>query len=153
MRRVFSLAGWLVYWLGWPFWHKLLAHTDRARVLVIHDDQILLERSFIGSGAWNLPGGGMRADEQPVEAAVRELREETKLALSPSNLIPLGDKMVKNHGISYHAYYFLSEINETRVSQPMNIEIAELRWVAVSDITKVRTLASVGQALDLWRSK
>lgn len=153
MRRVFSVAGWLVYWLGWPFWHKVLAHTDRARVLIIHDGQLLLERSFIGSGAWNLPGGGLHAGEQPVEAAVRELREEIKLTLSPSDLTPIGDKVVKNHGISYHAHYFFCELNEATLSQPMNIEIAELRWVAIADIAKVRTFASVNQALDLWRSR
>jgi ADP-ribose pyrophosphatase YjhB (NUDIX family) len=50
---------------------------DRATVLCVRDDRILLvarDRS-----RWALPGGRIRRDEAPHEAASRELEEETML--------------------------------------------------------------------------
>lgn len=36
---------------------------------------------------WELPGGAVDADESPYDAAVRELREELDLAMSPGRLL------------------------------------------------------------------
>ena len=50
---------------------------DRATVLCVRSDRILLvarDRS-----GWALPGGRIRRDEAPHEAASRELEEETTL--------------------------------------------------------------------------
>jgi 8-oxo-dGTP diphosphatase len=50
---------------------------DTATVLCVGDDRFLLiarERS-----RWALPGGRIRRDEAPHEAALRELGEETTL--------------------------------------------------------------------------
>ena len=50
---------------------------ERATILCIRDNRILLvarQRS-----RWALPGGKLRRDEAPHEAALRELEEETML--------------------------------------------------------------------------
>ncbi|MEV6330707.1 NUDIX domain-containing protein [Streptomyces sp. NPDC051909] len=52
--------------------------------IVIDRDRLLLARLGAASpvfapGLWHLPGGGIDPGEQPVEALVRELREETGL--------------------------------------------------------------------------
>lgn len=43
--------------------------------------QVLLIRHSYGSGNWMLPGGGLGQGEEPLVAALRELAEETGLAL------------------------------------------------------------------------
>lgn len=43
-----------------------------------------------GRSAWGPPGGGVEGGEQPVDAAVRELTEETGLVVSPTLLRPVG---------------------------------------------------------------
>lgn len=49
----------------------------RATVIVETHNGILLART--GRGLLMLPGGGVDAGEQPISAAIRELKEETEL--------------------------------------------------------------------------
>ena len=51
---------------------------NRATALVISEGKLLLVRER-GAKHWSLPGGGMKKSEDPIEAACRELDEETKL--------------------------------------------------------------------------
>jgi len=46
------------------------------------EGQVLLIRHSYGSGNWMLPGGGLGRGEEPLAAALRELLEETGLALN-----------------------------------------------------------------------
>ena len=63
-----------------------------ARVLLIDDhDRILLladsDPGIPGSGWWITPGGGIDPGESDLDAAVRELEEETGLRVPPSALV------------------------------------------------------------------
>ena len=63
-----------------------------ARVLLIDDhDRILLfadsDPGIPGSGWWITPGGGIDPGESDLDAAVRELEEETGIRVPPSALV------------------------------------------------------------------
>lgn len=48
---------------------------------------LLMKRTGgVGAGGWFLPGGHLEAGERPVDAAVRELQEETGIVISPEAL-------------------------------------------------------------------
>lgn len=81
--------------------------------LIVHENKILLCRlsSYIPSseGFWTLPGGGLDFAEDPQEAMMREVAEETGLIVRPEGLagidsLTLEDDKKLFHGIRiiYH---------------------------------------------------
>ena len=59
-----------------------------ASVVLWRGGEILLMKRTggVGAGGWFLPGGHLEGRERPVEAAVREVREETGIVLDPESL-------------------------------------------------------------------
>lgn len=80
IRRTYLKFGWLlapVLTLGLIAFTKI-TKTPRVRVLVTNDKhQVLLIQGVVSRRGWSLPGGGIKRRETPVQAARRELREET----------------------------------------------------------------------------
>lgn len=67
-----------------------------GRVLLLDsDNRVLLIRAALVRGepeqgyAWFTPGGGVEPDEDPAEAAARELHEEVGLAITTADLRPV----------------------------------------------------------------
>mgnify|MGYP000724623763 FL=1 len=59
-------------------------------VVVVNDDAELLLCHVTGQDHWDLPKGGLDEGETPLQAALRETREETGLALDAAGLLDLG---------------------------------------------------------------
>lgn len=58
-----------------------------AAVLWRGDEILVMKRaSGFSSGGWFFPGGHLEAGERPIEACVREVREEAGIELDPSSL-------------------------------------------------------------------
>jgi 8-oxo-dGTP pyrophosphatase MutT (NUDIX family) len=65
------------------WWRLARVRLQGSRVLAFDPrGQLLLIRHSYGSGNWMLPGGGIARGEDPQAAALRELAEETGLALA-----------------------------------------------------------------------
>ncbi|MDP9372489.1 MAG: NUDIX hydrolase [Chloroflexota bacterium] len=60
-----------------------------AGALVVRGGRVLLVRRGIapGLGPWDIPGGFLEVDEHPEAGAIRELREETKLRIRPTEIL------------------------------------------------------------------
>jgi 8-oxo-dGTP pyrophosphatase MutT (NUDIX family) len=59
-------------------------------VIVVNDDAELLLCHVTGQDHWDLPKGGLNQGETPLQAALRETREETGLTLDAAGLLDLG---------------------------------------------------------------
>ncbi|NWG73985.1 MAG: NUDIX domain-containing protein [Rubrivivax sp.] len=59
-------------------------------VVIVNDAAELLLCHVTGQAHWDLPKGGAHAGETPLEAALRETREETGLVLDAAALVDLG---------------------------------------------------------------
>jgi A/G-specific adenine glycosylase len=116
-------------------------HVVAALALAVRGDRFLVRRrpseGLLG-GLWELPGGKLRSSERPIEAAVRELREETGLALVRPTLL----------GVVRHAYsHFTVELHLVRgraLGRPFAPDGAPLRWVTGPEFDALpRPLATV----------
>lgn len=61
-----------------------------AGVLIFNPQGKILLGHATGQPRWDIPKGGPEEGETPLEAAVRELYEETSLTVSPSDLQEIG---------------------------------------------------------------
>lgn len=59
-------------------------------ILVLNAGGEILLCHATGTYHWDIPKGGSHADESPIEAALRETREETGLVFAPPQLTDLG---------------------------------------------------------------
>ena len=95
---------------------------------IIKDERVLLiKRGFSPwHNFWSLPGGGTGLDEDPKEACIREVREETKLDV----------EIVEEVGKIRGAPVFLCKIIAGEPS-PCLPETTGVMWAALSQFTKM----------------
>ncbi|HYE44391.1 MAG TPA: bifunctional nicotinamide-nucleotide adenylyltransferase/Nudix hydroxylase [Caulobacter sp.] len=119
-----------------------------ADSVVVHSGHVLLikRRSQPGKGLWALPGGFVGQDETLLDAAIRELREETRLKL-PAPVLRGGlkgqavfdhpDRSMRGRTIT-HAFHFdfpTGPLPAVRGSD----DAARARWLPVAEVLGMRS--------------
>lgn len=56
--------------------------SDRACVVLLHDYVLMVYQSYQNTIFWTLPGGKVELNEEPVAAAIREIKDDIALPLS-----------------------------------------------------------------------
>lgn len=107
-----------------------------AVVLFRPDGQVLTVRKA-GTTMFMFPGGKHRDDEVPLDTAVRELAEETGLAVPPGELEYLGSfetSAANEDGRRLHSEVFvlLRPLARNEVPEP-DAEIEQLAWMDPQD--------------------
>lgn len=102
--------------------------------IVWRGDKVLLVRRAKSPrmGAWSLPGGAQKAGETVFEAARREVREETAIAIRVLGLVDVVDSIRHDaHGrVQYH--YTLVDVHaEWETGEPRaDTDVSEAAWFA-----------------------
>ncbi|MGB4967605.1 MAG: NUDIX hydrolase [Candidatus Saccharimonadales bacterium] len=151
LQKFLTLVGRVVYWIGWPVWHVLLKNSRRSRIFVVSDDEVLLVRPYLGSGAWGLPGGGMRRAEDPKNGAARELFEEVGICVRPEQLVDLGEHKTSYHGHSYLGYFYALRLQKKPTLKIQLHEIAGGRWFPLDVVEKIADQPSLRLAFEAWQ--
>lgn len=124
--------------------------------VIISDGAILLTHWNAG-GAWTLPGGGLDPGEEPTDAAVREIFEETGLTatldrlLGISTVVVPADRRLNGSDLPLHA---MRIVYRARV-QPGELVIEidgssdDARWVPLADLDTLPVVDLVHVALEL----
>ncbi len=128
-----------------------------ASGLVLDAGRILLARRAIepDEGKWDLPGGFLQEGEDPRDALVRELEEETSMHVEP---VEFFDVVVDRYGEDEDAQYTLNLYWTCRVvsGEPTPADdVAELRWFGRDELPPSDELAfrNNEQILSRWRNE
>ena len=114
---------------------------------LIFDDarRVLLIKENYHRRRYGLPGGALEAGETPVEAVVREVREETGLEVNVGQLV--GMYTLRNPQHTLVCFAFRCEIARGEPAIPRTGEIAEVAWFDPHNPPEPRT-NTLGPALE-----
>jgi len=124
-----------IYKIGYPlmrvYWYIIRPETAGVRCVIVRDGKVLLVRHTYGSLFLTVVGGGIKKNETPKEAVIREVCEEVGLELTGINLVGIvqHDKEYKRDTI--HVFLAKAMSTELRID---NSEIAEADWYSLDEI-------------------
>jgi len=104
-----------------PLFDLLYGLRDRATAVVQRDGLLLLVRDR-GFRRFSLPGGGVRQGENPDDAAVRELEEETGLKATSVTTLP---QCLTTDVFNTYLVFLISARGELHVDP---VELSEATW-------------------------
>ena len=129
-----------------------------AYAVCIEDDRVLLAycKALRGrQAAWSLPGGGVEHGEDPFDAVVREVAEETGCDATVERLLGVDSRLIPAHeAVNGSEHQNIGIFYQVRItggslrSEP-NGDVIESSWAAVTDIPRFRrsSLVDIGLAL------
>ncbi|KAB0641892.1 NUDIX hydrolase [Burkholderia latens] len=113
---------------------------ERATIVCYRDEQVLLVAR--ASSRWALPGGTIKRAETPLDAAHRELREETGIT---------GQTLVYSMqftGLAKVHHVFFAEVGPDQTPQASN-EIEKCRWFRIDGVDKLRASIPTKRIVEL----
>lgn len=120
-----------------------------AVVFIEKDDRVLLVRRAMNPerGKWSLPAGFIDFGEDPADAAVREVKEETGLQVEITRLIDVCGAPNNGDGASIIIIYAAQVIRGT--AQPLDDAEAVL-WYSATDPLPDLAFESTRRTLKRW---
>jgi ADP-ribose pyrophosphatase YjhB (NUDIX family) len=130
-----------------------------AYAVCIENGRVLLARHEPPNGPsnWTLPGGRVEHAEDPFDAVIREVAEETgcdaaveRLLGVDSRVIPAAERAIPG-GPEHHnvGIFYQVRITGGRLRPEPNGDITESVWTPIPDVTRLRrsSLVDIGLAL------
>jgi 8-oxo-dGTP pyrophosphatase MutT (NUDIX family) len=132
-----------------------VAISWEGKILLVHPTGASWRKSALG-----IPKGKIEEGEEPIDAAVRELREETGIIIAASDLNPSPDviDIYKGNRLSHQLIYFYLNIKdprqlgmiEDRVPKEQ-LQLHEIDWAGFVPIMKAYELIHREQLIILDR--
>jgi ADP-ribose pyrophosphatase YjhB (NUDIX family) len=106
--------------------------------VLVEDGRILLVKQQVGERGWSLPGGKAEAGETLEAAIVRELAEETGLAVRADKLLYVCDLPEAEPPIVHVTFLLRRLSGELRMptNELETTPIADIRMVPVAELTQ-----------------
>jgi 8-oxo-dGTP diphosphatase len=128
-----------------------------------NDGHILLGNNGSGgvySDSWVIPGGGIEPDEEKIDAAKREVLEETGIDVSNADIQPYNEvltgeseKTLKESGervlVQMKFYNFIIKIAQpaSKIVISLNDDLSEAQWFRVDKLNNMKFSPSVNHIL------
>ena len=108
---------------GW--WFITRPHVQGVKCVLSNEDSVVLVRHTYGHSDWELPGGGVRRDESPADAARREMEEELGVRLD--ELASLGHINARPYRAHDQIHCFQAELSGRELTMDEG-ELAAAEW-------------------------
>lgn len=110
---------------------------------------------------WTLPGGGVRQGEDPFDAVVREVAEETgcdavveRLLGVDSRIIPAADRLPGHSGDHQNVGIFYQvRIASGELRPEPDGEVIESAWTPIPDVARLRRSSLVDIGITLFQTR
>lgn len=128
-------------------------HITVACVVHANGKFLIVEEKVRGKVTWNQPAGHLEADETLVQAAERELWEETGIRAAPQHLVRM-HQWIAPDNTPFLRFLFAIELNDTCATEPHDNDIDRCLWVSAEDILNADNLRSplVAESIRSWQS-
>jgi ADP-ribose pyrophosphatase YjhB (NUDIX family) len=106
-----------------------------AYAVCVRDGALLMVR-FTGVDRWALPGGGLEHGEDPRDAAVREVAEETGLVVTLGRLLEVGSRVWddRDHRLHMISILYAGEITGGTLRDEVGGSSDRAAWVPLADV-------------------
>lgn len=101
---------------------------------------ILLIKQKYGKykGHWSLPGGFVKDDEALIDAATRELMEETNVEVNElEQLYTFGDNVARDHRARVISVSYMGTVVPSKMNLKADTDATDVKWFAMDKITKL----------------
>lgn len=116
-------------------------HVTVACVVHAEGKFLVVEETINGKALWNQPAGHLEADETLVQAAERELWEETGIRATPQHFIRL-HQWIAPDKTPFLRFLFVIELGEMCATEPHDSDIDRCLWVSAEEILNADNLRS-----------
>ncbi|WP_022881890.1 NUDIX hydrolase [Gryllotalpicola ginsengisoli] len=123
-----------------------------AYCIIIEDGRILLSHwSERGSDGWTLPGGGLEPYEDPRDAAVREVFEETgyraeldELLGIDSHIVPTEQRLADvNEPLQALRIIYRAHVTGGELTNEIDGSTDEARWIQLDEVAALKRVGLV----------
>jgi len=116
-------------------------HVTVACVLHAEGQFLIVEETINHRPTWNQPAGHLEANETLIEAAVRELWEETGVQAQPQSLLKI-HQWVARDNTPFLRFAFAIDLPEKPATQPQDSDIDRCLWLSAEQILSANNLRS-----------
>ena len=129
--------------------HVLEYHAQQVIVLpILEKIRVVMPKVFrkiLGGAVWELPAGGVQKNENPEEAALRELREETGISITDiSRLIPESTLVVSPNRLPMFPSIYSINVSENEFDN-RSMHDDEVESVDCFSINTIKAMMSSGE--------
>lgn len=131
------------------FWRE---HKVAAVAIVAKDGQVLLVRRTMtpGKGRWTVPGGFVEFDEDPREAVVREVLEETGYRVQVARLLDVVFGREHDRGASLVIVYLADLLDDQPTRNVDEKEVDAVGFFSPDELPAIAFKATT-HAIAVWR--
>lgn len=130
------------------WWFITRPNVLGVKAVLINDGAVLLARHNYGHGIWTFPGGRRKSSEDPLQAVLREVKEELGLTLQTATWCGVYDSIHEYKNV--HVDCFFAYVTDRTVTID-DFEIAEARWWPINALPENR-VPSVSKIISFYES-